>query len=135
MNSVDGVDLEEFRVFVPESFTFYCSCEGHLCFEDQGDEVAATSARVGAGLLHLLWCLILLVLWPIRCGLCRQRHLVLRDYPFSKVLEGFYRVSIIFRLERERKGVSEFSASPHVSVVRQSGNRSQVSAAGLCCLL
>lgn len=73
------------------------------------------------------------VLWPIRCGLCQQWHLLLRDYPCSKVLGGFYRVSIIFRLERGR--VSEFSASPRVSVVRQSGNKSQVSAAGPCSLL
>lgn len=70
MNSVDGVDLEKFKVFL-QVFTFYCNCEGHLCFEDQGDEVAATSECVGAGLLHLFWCLILLVLGPIRCGLCQ----------------------------------------------------------------
>lgn len=61
---------------------------------------------------------------------------MLRDYPFSKVLEALYRVSIILRLERERKeGLSEFSALPQVSVVRQSRNKSQVSAAGLCTLL
>lgn len=43
------------------------------------------------------------VLWPTGCGLCQQWHLVLRDYPCPGGLEGFYRIIITFRLERERK--------------------------------
>lgn len=91
MNSVDGVDLEKFKLFLP-SFTFYCSCEGHLCLGDQGDEVAATSEHVAAGLLHLLWCLILLVLWPIRfvstVAPCAQRLPFFKS--FGRVLQSQY---------------------------------------------
>lgn len=62
---------------------------------------------------------------------------MLRDYLQSKGFGWFYRVNIIFNLEKE--GKKEFQRvyyfAPGLSaVVRQSGNKSQVSAAELCSL-